>query len=272
MIEITTMVIKPIDKVTALALIFENHYSKVMPKLTSHYLGAFIDKELVGVMTLGWGVRPVHTIKKLFPSLMPKDYFEIGKMCMTEEMPKNSESVFLSRVIRWMKHNTNASVLFTWADGVLGKPGYVYQAANFLYGGFIWTDLYVSKEGEKIHPRTSQGLTGKSNNVKVGHRPNKQFLEENDWSHYKGKQLRYIYFTCDNRRKNRLLKESQVTWSRVYPKEGDLEWKKKNLKTGDWEVSKRFIYNPTANINNKTVKRNESKVRTFNKAREFFTL
>ena len=135
--DITRLVIKPITKIQALELIFDNHYSKIMPRLTKHYIGGFVDDVLVGVITLGWGVRPIHTIKILFPSLNRTDYFEIGKMCMDEKMPKNSESVFLSRTIRWLKANTNCKVLFTWADGILGKPGYVYQAANFSYGGLF---------------------------------------------------------------------------------------------------------------------------------------
>lgn len=244
-----------------------------MPKLTEHYLGGYIDKKLVGVITLGWGVRPVHTIKKLFPSLLTKDYYEIGKMCMLEEMPTNSESVFLSRTIRWIEKNTDVKLLFTWADGVLGKPGYIYQAANFLYGGFIWTDLYISDTGEKIHPRTSQGITKKTSAVKVGHRPNKDFLKKHGWSHCKGKQFRYMYLTCNAADKKRLLNESTVVWCRTYPKGNDLEWKVKNLDTGEWEVSSGINYDPAAsNDNNKTANKNARKVWAFDKASEFFAL
>src|SRR5512145_188145 len=123
--------IKPVEQIIALDLILNNHYSKIMPKLTKYFLGGYIGDKLVGIMTLGWGTRPVHTIKKLFPSLTTKDYFEIGKMCMLEEMPKNTESQFLSAVIRWIKaKEPSVNILFTWADGILGKPGYVYQSAN----------------------------------------------------------------------------------------------------------------------------------------------
>src|ERR1700688_343652 len=101
------LAIRPIDKLAAISLIFKFHYSKIMPRLTEYYLGAFQDNQLVGAMTLGWGVRPVHTIKKLFPTLNRTDYLEIGKMCMDDKMPKNSESQFLSAVIHWLKHNTD---------------------------------------------------------------------------------------------------------------------------------------------------------------------
>ena len=271
------LVVEKIDKVTALSLIFANHYSKIMPRLTDHYLGGFLDGKLVGVITLGWGVRPVHTIKKLFPTLEREQYYEIGKMCMLESMPKNSESIFLSRTIRWLKENTSIKVLYTWADGVLGKPGYVYQSANFLYGGYIWTDLYLTAEGEKVHPRTSQGITNRTSKraagIKVGHRPTKEFLKKNKWSHYRGKQFRYCYFICDKREQKALLKSSLVTWSRKYPKQNDLEWTIQDLDTGDWSPAPPMKYNAeTGNKNNATVQTNTTKVNVYNKAKEFFEL
>ncbi len=68
-----------------------------------------------------------------------KDYLEIGRMCMTEEMPRNSESQMLSQLVKWIQRNIpELKILFTWADGMVGKVGYVYQASNFIYAG--WTE------------------------------------------------------------------------------------------------------------------------------------
>ena len=168
--------IKEVSRAFATDFIQSLHYSKIMPKLTKHFLGCFLEDELVGVLTLGWGTQPKATIAKLFndknfcrvkfngkkyvsEDLDTKDYYEIGKMCMTEEMPRNSESQMISAVVVWMKiHCPEKKFLYTWADGIMGKPGYVYQAANFLYGGFIWTQIYISANGEKIHPRSSKRL------------------------------------------------------------------------------------------------------------------
>lgn len=267
---ITNLVVKPITKMEAIELVFAFHYSKIMPKLTEHYLGGFIDGKLVGVMTLGWGVRPVHTIKLLFPSMERKDYYEIGKMCMDEAMPKNSESVFLSKVIQWIKDNTNCKILFTWADGILGKPGYVYQAANFLYGGFIWTDLYISELGEKVHPRTSQGM-GDKDGTKYGRRPTKAALMAAGWSHYRGKQFRYVYFTCDKKERKRLLGDSTVAWDQPYPKASALEWKIQDLTTGEWGPATSIAYDQTAtNKHNATVSVNTRRIKTAKQLRQFF--
>ena len=76
--EIKDMEVKEISELEALEIIFDNHYSKIMPRLSKHFIGGYVNNELVAIMTLGWGVQPLNTIKNLFPSLTSKDYYEIG--------------------------------------------------------------------------------------------------------------------------------------------------------------------------------------------------
>ena len=125
-----------INKNQSFQIIQKFHYSNVLPRITKYYFGLYENDILVGTITLGWGVRPKHTIKKLFPLLDSKDYLEIGKMCLDDNMPKNSETQFLSLIVSWLKNNLPELIyLFTWADGIMGKAGYVYQAFNMKYGG-----------------------------------------------------------------------------------------------------------------------------------------
>ena len=261
-----------IDEVSALDVVFNNHYSKIMPRLTKHFLGSFIDNKLVAVITLGWGVQPLNTIKNLFPSLKSKDYLEIGKMCMLEELPKNSESVILSKMFKWVKENRpDIKLIYTWADGILGKPGYVYQATNFLYGGFITTDLYLSDTGERVHPRTAQSYLKDKKNLNIGRRPTKEFLIENNWSHYRGRQFRYVYFLCSKREKKRLLKETDIKWNRTYPKDKELVWKKKDFTDGSWSFVNEIEWRSNSPLKyNKSAIKNSRVVSTYNKAKEFF--
>ena len=55
-----------IDKQDALAMVRRYHYSDTLPKLNKHCVGFFLHNELVGVVTLGWGTRPRHTIQRIF--------------------------------------------------------------------------------------------------------------------------------------------------------------------------------------------------------------
>jgi hypothetical protein len=224
--------IVPIPVDVAYQLVSNYHYSRVMPKLTSVCFGGEISGELVAIMTLGWGVRPLHTIRKLFPGLEPKDYFEIGKMCLIDDLPRNSESFFMSKVVKEVRRlYPEKKLIFTWADGIMGKPGYVYQAANFYYGGFIWTDTYVTDEGEKVHPRTSKAIIRAAGGNQERTRPTPQQLRDLSIKHYRGKQFRYVYFLRDEKQ---LMKDSTVKWRRSdYPKDSDLEWRMQ-LGSGYW--------------------------------------
>jgi hypothetical protein len=70
-------------------------------------------------------------------------------MCMSEEMP-NSESRLLSLTINWMKIIFERNIFLHGLMVLL--VWYVYQSANFLYGGYIWTEVYVTDKNEKIYP------------------------------------------------------------------------------------------------------------------------
>jgi len=221
--------VKEINRYDATDFVQKVHYSKVMPKLTKHFLGIFSENKLVGVLTLGWGTQPLHTIKKLFPKLTSKDYYEIGKMCMLDELPKNSETQMISAVVKWMKvHTPSKLFLFTWADGIVGKPGYVYQAANFNYGGFIWTDVYISEEGEKIHPRSTKSLLEENRLfIKSDKRVfwmTYDFMQHKKIRRIKGKQFRYI-LPLSKESVKLMNNESTVKWNQKYPKHKDLVWK-----------------------------------------------
>lgn len=220
--------IKPISNNECFEFTRKYHYSKTTPRLTKICLGGYVDNNLVAVMSLGWGVRPLHTIAKMFPSYTSKNYYEIGRMCIDDMMPKNTGSIFLSQIIKWLRVNTDIDVLFTWSDGIMGKPGYVYQASNFYYGGYIWTDVYFTEDGEKVHPRQTN---------KIGGRPKKEFIFANKWKHIRGKQFRYIYFLNDKSKSDTVWK-----WTKNnMPKEKDLEYKE--LTPSGWVFCGKPFYN-----------------------------
>jgi hypothetical protein len=205
-----------------------------MPRITKAIYGGYQGDVLIGIVTFGGGTRPSDTIRVMFPSLITSDYFEVGKMCLRDDAPKNSESEFLCRAIKRVKADFPAlKLIFSWSDGMWGKAGYIYQASNFLYGGFIWTDAYVNSKGTRIHPRQSNkwkksvGLSVRAG-IKTD-RPNYADMYAYGLKHYSGKMFRYCRFVCDAKEQRRLLDESSFTWTREYPKDADLEWKRHTL-------------------------------------------
>ncbi len=219
--------IRRLPKPTAVVFIQKYHYSPVMPSLTKHFLGFFLDNILVGVLTLGWGTQPLATINKMFPGLKSKDYFEIGKMCLSPDFnnTKGAGSQMVSATIRWMKNNTDCLFLYTMADGIMGKCGYVYQASNFYFGEKYWTKVYMMENGEKLHPRSSKFLC-EENSKDIGRKVfwlTTDFLKKKGIKVIKGYMFRYIYPL--NKKAKRIMKNhSTMKWTRNYPKDKDLEW------------------------------------------------
>lgn len=249
-----------LSKYLATEFIQRYHYSPVMPRLTKHFLGFYLDGELVGVLTLGWGTQPRQTINKMFRGLESKDYWEIGKMCMHPDMPKNSESQMLSATIRWIKENTPEKLfLYTMADGIMGKCGYVYQASNFYFGEKYWTSVYMMENGEKLHPRSAKQLC--KENAKFSNRE-KIFWLTSDFMIHKGIRkiegymFRYIYPL--NKKAKKLLKKSELDWGFNYPKDHDLEWWDVTIKKEKFRVEQPSFTYEDVKYNSKNVNGHKS--------------
>jgi len=210
----------------AVRLIKHYHYAKIMPRITRFCVGGVNKNRLVAVCTLGYGVRPLHTIRKCFPDLGVEDYLEVGRLCLSDELPRNTESFFIAGVINLIKKNyKNVKVLYSWSDGIIGKPGYVYQASNFYYGGYIWTEMYLDKNGIRVHPRTLQGISIGEKTGKFKSR-SYEVAKKMGLVKYFGKQFRYVYPMCSKKQWKKLLKTSPFKWERSgYPKTKDCVWK-----------------------------------------------
>lgn len=225
--------IEPMDKEEAISFVQRFHYSKILPRLTKYYLGVYNEAGLIGVVTLGWGTQPLQTIKKIFHAhdLVTEDYIEIGKMCFSPLLNNNkhSGSQIMSALIKWLKKNTTFKFLYTLADGIMGKCGYVYQASNFKYIGAFSTSVYRDKKTfEKIHPRSAKELC-KENAEWEG--KTKVFWLTHDFCEYRGIEkinglmFRYIYPLNNDAKK--ILQSYDEYKDLDNPKEHDLLFKKR---------------------------------------------
>ncbi len=228
------MLIKIIHKDLAVKFIQKYHYSKILPRLTKIYLGIYIDKELIGVISLGWGTQPLQTIKHIFNKheLKTKNYYEIGKMCFLPKINNsNYGSKIMSLLIKWMKENTDAIFLYTLADGIMGKCGYVYQASNFKYIGKFKTSVYLDREtNEKIHPRSAKQLcieNAEYENKKKVFWLTHNFCEYKGIDKINGLMFRYIYPL--NKEAKKILKY-YPEYNLKNPKDCDLIFEKRVLK------------------------------------------
>jgi hypothetical protein len=222
-----------INKNIAIPFIQRYHYSKILPRLTKKYIGYYEGSELVGVVTLGWGTQPLQTIQKIFHNhtFITTDYYEIGKMCFRPD--KNNSGTFGSRaismLIKWLKKNTNVKFLYTLADGIMGKCGFVYQASNFQYIGNFKTDVYMDRTtGEKIHPRSAKQLCKENARWESKEKVfwlTHSFCEHKGIDRIRGLMFRYMYPLDKESRK---ILQSYTEYNNLKnPKEDDLLFEKR---------------------------------------------
>lgn len=198
---INNITIQIISKDQAISFIRAYHYSKVIPRLCQYFLGIYYHDKLSGVFELGWGTQPLQTIRKIFPKhdLITSDYLEIGKMCFLPKMNHNQYfgSLALSALVKWLKQNTDYLFLYTLADGIEGKSGYVYQSANFYYLGDFKTSVYRDcLTLEKIHPRSARVLLEENallDGVKKRNWLTQEFCKQKGIDKINGRMFRYIY-------------------------------------------------------------------------------
>ena len=131
----------------------------------------------------------------------------------------------LKKAVRWIKDNCpDVLFLYTMADGIMGKCGYVYQASNFLYGGQYFTQVYEIN-GEKVHPRATRKLCEENARFSGKERVfwlTSDFMTERGIKKIEGYMFRYIFPL--NKKAKKLLKKSNMEWTRKYPKDHNLKW------------------------------------------------
>ena len=113
-------------------MVVENHYLHRRPSISYAY-GLYLHETLVGVVT--FGTPPSRHLQIGACPSDPSRVIELNRLWVTDEMPTNTESWFVSRALRMLP----PYIVVSYADTSFGHIGYVYRALNFFYAG--WTDM-----------------------------------------------------------------------------------------------------------------------------------
>ena len=126
--------------------IFEEfHYKKAhMGGGITTCFAMFIDDKLVGGSVLG---KPRHEKKY-------NNCIDIRRMACIDSAPCNSESWFLSQIIKWITANTEYEGVLSYSDTTVGHKGTIYKASNFKQMGETTPTKYVEWKGKIYHPRS----------------------------------------------------------------------------------------------------------------------
>ncbi len=145
-------VVKKVTRAEITQFIENNHYSKSINGCIADYCFALYDNDnMIGAMF--YGRMAMRNQWKRF-SNNETAVTELRRLCCIDETPKNTESFFIGKTLRWLKKNTDLEVIVSYADKEYGHDGVIYKAANFEYFGLKPGAKVIWHNGKKYHDKT----------------------------------------------------------------------------------------------------------------------
>lgn len=198
--------VEEIPPKVAQEIVIANHYLHRRAPCSKAY-GMFDSiGQIVGVVI--YGVPASSTLLRgICGDDEAKNVYELSRLWISDEVPKNAESWLISRSIK----NLDREIVVSFADSSQNHYGYVYQSANFFYTGLSakFKDPKVKGLENQHHATYAHGLTNQQIKDKFGDR---LYWVDRPRKH------RYIYFNAGKIRKKALLKKLRYKIL-PYPKE-----------------------------------------------------
>jgi hypothetical protein len=135
----------------------EWHYSDYVNIQAKHTFclfrpGRFGIPEMVGVCIYTRPAGP--SAGQTYHPSAPDKVLELRRLCLIDETPKNAESFFVSRSLKWLKRNTDWEFVISYADAEQGHTGIIYRASNFQFVGKTQPGKRLEVDGKPFHIRT----------------------------------------------------------------------------------------------------------------------
>jgi len=159
MIKVSDFTVEAVPKKTVTSFIEKWHYS--------HYAGGIQHRQcfalyspdgkfglprMIGCMIYGQPAMS-NTAAKYHPD-NPDRCWELRRLCCIDDTPKNTESFFIGKTLKWLKQNTDAEVIISYSDLQQGHEGVVYKASNFINMGQTPSGQALMVDGKQYHDRT----------------------------------------------------------------------------------------------------------------------
>jgi len=109
------------------------HYSR-SAEVSAMYCFALVSKRIGVVAAMIFSKPAMNSIFKLYAD-KEEDVLELRRLVAIDDTPKNTESYFLGKALRWLVLNTDKKTVVTYADPTFGHVGHAYRACNFVYDG-----------------------------------------------------------------------------------------------------------------------------------------
>lgn len=185
-----TYTVEPCERKEIRDFIEKWHYSHNINGLLSQYCFKLMDGDtMVGAMIYG-GLGMANCWKKYAEN--KEDIIELRRLCCIDDTPKNTESYFIGKTLKWLLKNTSIKKVISYADNTYGHRGVIYQASNFKHLGKTAKGRVIMWNGKRYHDKTIR--TKYKGELKPFAKRVKEALEKGEayYEETKGKEI-YLY-------------------------------------------------------------------------------
>lgn len=143
------IILRPITRQEADALIKRVHYSGKVVNNSQLHIGVFYQGKLEGAMQLGPSLDK-RKIMGLVEGTGWNEFIELNRMAFSDNLPRNSESRALSIAMKMLrKHAPQLKWVVSFADATQCGDGTIYRAAGFVLTGIKENNqIWVAPDGE----------------------------------------------------------------------------------------------------------------------------
>ena len=157
--KVSDFTVEPVERKVISSFIEKNHYTHNVNGISHKQCfalyspdGKFGLPRMIGAIRYG-NPSMSNTAKKYSPN-NPDRCWELRRLYCIDDTPKNTESYFISRTLKWLKQNTDIEVVVSYSDLQQGHEGVVYKASNFISMGQTPMGLALMVDGKQYHDRT----------------------------------------------------------------------------------------------------------------------
>lgn len=147
-----TWQVYPCDRNDISEFIEQHHYSGSINGVKGDYYFLLEhNHEVVGGMI--YGTLGMANVWRKYGE-QERDVIELRRLCLIDDTPRNAESFFIARTLKWLRENTDIKTVISYADPNYGHEGTIYKASNFEMVGMTSPGKVIMWNGKKYHDKT----------------------------------------------------------------------------------------------------------------------
>ena len=203
--KVTNYIVEPVERRVIQSFVHKWHYSHDTNGVQhTQCFALFDDMKMIGAMI--YALPSMKATAAKYNPINPLRCWELRRLCCIDDTPKNTESYFIGKTLRWIKNNTDIEVIISYADLNYGHKGTIYKASNFICLGETSPGSVLMVDGKEYHDRTIRNKRPYARALKRRWEAKKAGAKDDDMYYVEKKPKNIYVYYLNKKLKKKMLK------------------------------------------------------------------